>query len=129
VSQPEVAQAISDLKFDLTDEEQYRRDTLYALGRRVNATLVAFVVITDTNQKLQTGFLAEKREGHTKIKGWLVDASAQEPIFSAKSFDGSSGGGYFVAYDKGSDRQVIATDNAIRDLFHGFWSGFKSTGK
>lgn len=130
VPQLDIDRAIADLKIDLTDEEQYRKDVLYSLGKKVNATLVAFAVITDTNQKMQTQFLSYKREGHTKVKAWLCDADRQQPVFSAKSMDGSSGGGFFAGLDKGSDRQVIATENALRDLYHDFWGGFKDqTGK
>ena len=111
-----VAQAIQNLKIDFADEEVWKRETLYALGNLLQADLVIFVVITDTDQRLIQQFLVAKREGTATLKVWMVDAKKKEPIVSAKTIKGKSGGGVFAGLDKGSDRQIIAVANGLRDL-------------
>src|SRR5687767_11021719 len=46
-----VDSAVKKLGIDLTDEEQQKRETLYRIGEEVNADLIAFVVITDVDQR------------------------------------------------------------------------------
>lgn len=120
----QVKAAIETLKIDLADEEQHKRATLIQIGKAVEADLVVFAVITDTSQKLIQQLLSAKREGRAKVKLWLLDVRTEEPILSAKSVEGKSGGGSFAGLNKGSDRQVIAVANALRDGLKDFFKKY-----
>lgn len=119
-----IANAISDLKIDLSDEEQQNKATLYRIGKAVNADLVVFAVITHTDQKFISGILANRREGKATVKLWLLDAKDQTPILSAVNREGKSGGGFFAGLDKGSARIVIAVANAERDTLKDFFKPY-----
>ena len=120
-----VTKAIADLKVDLTDEEQQKKDTLYKIGKAANADLVVLAVITDTAQQFHQGILSNSREGKAKVKMWLLDAKAEKPIFSAVTHEGKSGGGFFAGLDKGSARIIIAVANAERDSLKDFFKPYR----
>ena len=113
-----VKAAVADLKIDLTDEEQQKRETLYQIGEAVEADLVVFVVITDVDQRKVTKFLVSSTEGKAKMKAWLLNVKEKKPVFSAKTFEGASkSGGLFEVGEKGSHRKQLAVANGIRKLF------------
>jgi hypothetical protein len=120
---------IEQQKLDLTDEEQQKRETLYGIADRLHADYVVFVVITNTDQKLIQQILASKREGWADIKVWLLDAAHHTQILSAKTLRGNSGGGFFAGVDKGSDRQVQAVVNGLRDALKDFFKPFPVVSK
>lgn len=119
-----VQSQIEGLKIDFADEEQQKRAVLYDLGRKLKADLVVMVVITDTSQRTIQQFLSSKKEGTAKLKLWLIDVKKEQPILSAKAVEGKSGGGFFAGLDKGSDRQVIAVANGLRDGLKDFFSRY-----
>lgn len=129
VPQDQVTAAIAEIKFDPADEEQYRKQTFYDLGMKVNADLIIFVVITDTSQRLIQQFLAAKREGMAKMKIWLVEPKKEAPILSGFAVEGKSGGSVFAGLDKGSDRQVIAVANGLRDALKNFFKPYPALKK
>ena len=129
IDDKEVQQAIATLNVDMSDEEQHNRTTLYKVADALKADLVVFAVVTDTNQKMQHQLLSLKREGHSKVKLWLLNSKTQKPYISAKTVDGSSGGGFFANLDKGSDRQVIAVANALRDGLKDFFNPYPALTK
>jgi hypothetical protein len=122
VSKDEVERSIADLQIDLTDEEQQKRATLYSLGERLNADYVIFGVITHTEQKEFERVLYKDIEGRTDVKIWLVDVRAKQPVISAKTFTGRSGGNRITL--KPSDRQIQASANAFRDALKEFFRAF-----
>ncbi len=115
VSSDAVNKAVADLKIDLTDEEQQKRENLYKIGKAVNADLVVFAVITDTAQQFHVGVFTNSREGRAKIKLWLLDVKNEKPILSAVVKEGKSGGSFFAGLDVGSTRIIIAVANGERD--------------
>lgn len=113
-----VKAALSNLKIDLTDEEQQKRETLYQIGEAVEADLVVFVVITDVDQRKVAKFLVTSTEGKAKMKAWLLDVKGKKPVFSAKTFEGTSkSGGLIEVGEKGSHRKQLAVANGIRKVF------------
>ncbi len=121
-----VAKAIADLKIDLSDEEQQKRENMLKIGQAVNADLVVFAVITDTSQQMHQNVFSNNREGKAKVKMWLLDVKGQSPIFSAVTSEGKSGGSYFSGLDKGSARIVRAVANAERDSLKDFFKPYKA---
>ncbi len=111
----DVVKALADTKIDLTDEEQHRREVLYGLGEKLDADLVAFVLITDVDQRKVNKFFVQSTEGKAKMKIWLVDVKKKEPLLSAKVIEGTSkSGGFLEIGEKGSNRKVLAVANGIR---------------
>lgn len=119
-----VRKVLSDLKVDLSDEEQQKRASLFEVGKAVHADLVVFAVITHVSQQLHTNVLSSSREGKAQVKLWLLDVAHEKPILSASVKEGKSGGGFFAGLDKGSDRIVIAVGNAIRDHLKEFFKPY-----
>lgn len=119
-----VKRAIASLKIDLSDEEQYKRSTLYAIGKELKANLVIFVVITDVSQRTSSNLFSTTKEGKAKLKAWLLDVDREDPIFSAKVHEGKSTGGHFGELEKGSERIVLACANGIRDLLKDFFKAY-----
>lgn len=125
IPQEKVLNAISTLNIDLTDEEQQKRETLIRVADAVNADYVFFGDITDTSQRLIQQILGAKREGTAKVKMWLLNPKGAKPILlTALTVEGKSGGGFIIIGDKGSDRQVQAVENALRDGLADFFKDF-----
>lgn len=124
ISVERVKSEVAKLKIDFTDEEQQNRATLYSLGQACEADVIVFAVITDTTQRLIQQFLSAKREGTAKLKVWVLNVKEQSPYLSAKSVEAKSGGGFFAGLDKGSDRQVIAVANGLRDVLKDFFAPY-----
>ena len=117
-----VLKTLQGLNVDLSDEEQQKRSTLFQVGEKLSADYVLFAVITETSQKKQMHGLTLDTEGQATIKLWLLDVRDQKAIISAKSFVGRSGGTRgFTIDNKGSDRQVQAAANALRDALKDFF--------
>lgn len=125
VDPAEVASAISAAKVDLTDEENWKRDSLYDIGSKAGATLVLFVVITDTGQHKSANFLSTTVEGWVQLKTWLVDATLRSGIISAKTVKGSSKHSEVIfGTVTGSKLQVIAVGNGLRDVLKDFFKPY-----
>jgi len=123
-----VTGAVKELGINLDDEEEYKRETLYKVGKKVGADLVAFVIITDTSQKVVSRVFVVQKHGIAKIKAWLVDAKAESPIFSAKVLEARSQTGVLApGLQKGSDRQIQAAIDAVRDAFKEFMDSYTVT--
>lgn len=110
-----IKRALDDAEIDLTDEENHRRAVLFDLGKKLEVDYIFLGIITDTDQKKQKRALYEDTEGVTDVKMWLLDVKNNRPIISAKVFSGRSGGARLSLDNKGSDRQIQATANALRD--------------
>ena len=68
IERPQVEAALKKLNVDLTDEEQHRREVFYQVGEEVKADLIAFVLITDVDQRKVAKFLVTSTEGKAKMK-------------------------------------------------------------
>jgi hypothetical protein len=120
-----VSAAIQELKIDLTDEEQHRRAVLLDIANKVNADFIYFGVITHTSQHMTNNLLSQKRRGLTTVKMWFLDVKNGKAILSAKSVQGESSSGTLGGtWGKGSDRQIQATANAIRDGLADFFKEY-----
>jgi hypothetical protein len=128
VGQELVLKTLQSMKVDLTDEEQQRRSLLMDIGKKLDADYLIFAIITETSQKKQMRSLFMDTEGQTTVKLWLLDLNEEKPIISAKSFVGRSGGRMTID-NKGSDRQIQATANAIRDALKDFLSKYPQVKK
>lgn len=115
-----VAQAMAEQNIDLTDEEQQRRSTFFDLGRKLNADIIVAVVITHTSQRTGS-FICE---GITQMKIWLLDVKRESAFIGGKSFEGKSSGTNIFGAEKGSDRQIIAVSNGIRDATAEFFMAY-----
>ena len=124
----EVAKAINELKIDFGDEEQRTRENLYKLGQKTGATLVAFPVIVASKQGKTGGFLP-KAQGEVTLKLWLMDAVKKEPIIYAVTVKGkASGSSFLTGIEKGSDLQVKAVGNTLKDQFKKFFADYPLIG-
>ncbi len=123
IGMPTVLDAIKESKIDFSDEEEWKRASIFQIGKAVNAHYVLFAVITSTDQKKQNRTFYTDIEGMAEIKIWLLDCKTDTPIMSAKTFVGRSGGNR-VGDGKGSNRQIQAAANAfdvaLKDFFKDF---------
>ncbi len=130
VPDADVKAAVDALHLDLSDEESQKRDNLYAIGKKSGADLVAFVVITDVDQRRVTKVFVSSTEGKAKMKMWLVDAKQERPILSAKTFEGTSkSGGWIEVGEKGSSRKQLAVANGLHDNTKEFFKPYPVTKK
>lgn len=118
-----ILEAVKRRELDLKDEEVWKRQTFFDLGKDVGAKYVLFIAITRTEQKQQNRALYTDLEGQAEIKMWLLNCESGEAIVSAKTFVGRSGGAR-VGDGKGSNRQIQAAANAVglglRDFLKSF---------
>lgn len=124
-----VNKTLDSMKIDLTDEEQQRRSVLFDIGKKLDADYLVFAIITETSQKKQMRALYMDTEGQTTVKLWLLDLKDEKPLISAKTFVGRSGGNRLSIDNKGSDRQIQATANALRDALKEFLSKYPEVRK
>jgi hypothetical protein len=112
-----VAAAIKDLKIDLNDEEDYRRENFFRIGHALHANLIVAVEVVDAVNKVVNGFFVT-REGLVKTKTWLLDVDKETSILSAYSHVGKSSGSGSVFSTGGQGRQVAAAGNSVRDVLN-----------
>ena len=115
-----IQKALAELKVDIEDEEQWRRENLFKVGREVGADYVIFAAIMHVEQHLRVNLLTSSREGKAQVKFWLLDVKNEKPMLSSAVREGKSGGGFFAGLDVGSKRIIIAIGNAIRDHLKDF---------
>lgn len=123
-----VESAIDELKIDLTDEENHRKDILYSIGEKSTARLAVFVVLTNNTQRTKNNFFTSTPEGEVTVKYWLVDCKSKTSIFSAKS-ETAKARPKVIAGAKGSDQQLTAADRVIPAAFKDFLEEFPIKGK
>ncbi|MFZ4506839.1 MAG: hypothetical protein ACOYON_03990 [Fimbriimonas sp.] len=123
VPKTDLRDAIAELKIDFTDEEQQKRSVLFDLAKKVKADYIIFAVITETNQAQRDRTFYTDIEGKASVKIWLLNAQKETAILSAKTFVGRSGGNR-LGDGKGSERQIQAAANALRDGLKDFFTDF-----
>lgn len=109
-----VKSKITELKLDFSDEENHRKDNLYAVGEGMQSDYVVFFVITNNTQRTKTNVFTQVREGEVTAKYWLLDVKKREAIFSAKSETAKARPSTdFGIGTKGSDQQLTAADRVV----------------
>jgi hypothetical protein len=99
----------------LNDDDPRRQDALVKLGKALGADFVVLAVITDTEATKDSHVVFTDAVGHATAQMWLVDAKTGQVSMSGKRFSEESGGTRLSYDNKGSDRQVQAAVNAVRD--------------
>lgn len=127
VEEAKVRQALADNKVDLSDEENYRRDTFYKVAKAAGGDLVVFVLITDSRTDKKTSlFKADELQGRAKIKLWFLDAKNEQAIYSAVTKEGKAGGASkLFATNEGTDRRANAAGNAVKEQLEEFFKPYK----
>lgn len=116
-----VTKAVSDLKVDLTDPKQRTPETLYQIGKAVNAPLVAFLVVADARSGSKynpLSFGGLKKEGGATVKFWLVDAVADRPLLTEVTKSSKKGTSGFAPWwaasgTSGNSLSVRALGDAV----------------
>jgi|SRR5579871_6533574 len=129
VDQQLIDKSIADLKIDLNDEEQQKRDTLYKIGKEVKADLIAFVLITDVSKREINNVFSSAIEGRAKIKVWLLDVNAEKPIRSSFVMDSKTNGSAAFGATKGSERIVAAVGKGIEEALKDFFKPYPKVKK
>ncbi|MHB8637361.1 MAG: hypothetical protein ACYC96_12900 [Fimbriimonadaceae bacterium] len=109
---------------DFSDDEQQRRANLFRLGHALHVDYIVLAVITDTRASTNSHILYSDSVGHARAKLWVLDVANEKPILSARRIDSESGGTRLSYDNKGSDREVQAAVNALRDGLKDFLSGW-----
>jgi hypothetical protein len=126
VDSAKVTQALSDTKTDLSDEENYRRDSFYKMAKAAGGDLVVFVLITDSRTDKKTSlFKGDELQGRAKIKLWLLDAKNEQAIYSAVTKEGkAAGASKLFATNEGTDRRANAAGNAVKEQLDEFFKPY-----
>ena len=121
-----VTQALADTKTDLSDEENYRRDSFYKVAKAAGGDLVVFVLITDSRTDKKTSlFKGDELQGRAKIKMWLLDAKNEQAILSAVTKEGkAAGASKLFATNEGTDRRANAAGNAVKEQLEEFFKPY-----
>ncbi len=119
VEDAKIEMALREAKWDLGDEESWRRDSFYDLGRAVGADLVVFGVVTAQSQKMRQNAFSSVPEGEVTAKIWALDVANRQPIISAKTFsDKARAKG---SLSKGSRAQEDAAARLGQSAFQGLY--------
>jgi hypothetical protein len=115
---PVLVKTLADLKIDLMDEENHNRSTLYRMGEAADADIIAFVVITNVDQKrVQRPFGDDDHqlESRANIKIWLLDVKQQRPLLSAFRQEAQAKNILLASFDSGARLIRKAVEGAVRD--------------
>lgn len=127
ISSADIDGAIRDQKLDLDDEENYRRASLFPIGKAVKARLLVFVVIDSVDQRNVQKTFVQSKVAKANLRIWFLDIDSEKPLMTAFRQEASSeGGGMFPAFEKGSARMPIAVANAVRKAFDPFFRPYKT---
>ncbi len=115
----EIAKAIADLKLNLDDEEDHRRENFYKVARAVNADLVLFCFVVETREDKKNGGVfggGDEIQGRATVKTWLLDAKKEQKILSADVKEGKAAGkSKLFGTNEGRGRRVNAVGNAVKE--------------
>lgn len=75
-----VDQAVKDSAVDFSDEEQWTRANLIAIGRKCGANLVYMSVVRNCRVKTINNFLLPRSAGEAQLESWLVDVDKDVSI-------------------------------------------------
>jgi len=119
-----VQASLKKLNVDVTDEENYRRETFFQVGQDLATDYVVFVAVTNTAQRTRTNLFTTVPEGEVTIKYWLLDVKNHTPLFSAKQNTAKARPAAWGGVAKGSDQQLTAADRVVKDTFKSFLTAF-----
>jgi len=114
---------------DFSDDEQQRRAILFQLGHALRVDFIVLAVITDTRASTNSHVIYTDSVGHASAKIWVLDVAHEKAVISGKRIDSESGGSRLTYDNRGSDRQVQAAVNALRDGLKDFLSGWPAATK
>lgn len=121
-----VREAIKALDLDMSDEDNWRRSVVHEIGQKAEADYVLFCVITFTEQKEQRRIWYKDKEGRTDVRVWLIEVATGTPLLTGKTHTGRSGGNRITLDNKGSERQIQAAANAVRDATRAFLAPYRA---
>ncbi|HSV74925.1 MAG TPA: hypothetical protein VLH79_14285 [Chthonomonadales bacterium] len=121
----DVTGAVRDLEINLADPETWRTATFQQIGERMRVDYVLFCLVTMTEQKEQQRTWYVDREGRTDVRVWLIDVRAGRAVLGGQTFTGRSGGNRISIDNRGSDRQIQAAVNAVRDATRQFLAPYR----
>lgn len=128
VVDPEIVnKVIAEAKFDIEDEEEYRKVRFYELGKAAGADLVIFVAIVEARrQDKRNLFSGVEVEGVAKIKTWFLDVQAETPILNGTIFEAKAAGQTFLGpiNQGGSERIANAVSNAAKRVLEPFMKDY-----
>jgi hypothetical protein len=120
-----VSKAVTDSGINFDDEEEHRKDSLYKIGKELNADLVMFVVVDQAYSKLKQNLFGNQREGLAKTRTWLVDVKDQKPLLSAFIREGKSTGNAGLGSKGNRSHMGAACSNATRDTLNAVLTSFE----
>lgn len=123
---PRTRDAIRELGLDMSDEDNWRKSVVREIGQRAGADYVLFCAITFTEQKEQRRVWYKDKEGRTDVRVWLIEVSSGTALLTGKTHTGRSGGNRITFDNKGSDRQIQAAANAVRDATRDFLAPYRA---
>ena len=109
---------LSEMKregIDFSDDEQQRRAILFQLGHALHVDYIVLAVITDTRASTNSHVIYSDSVGHASAKIWVLDVAHEKVVLSGRKIDSESGGSRLSYDNRGSDRQVQAAVNTLRD--------------
>ena len=109
---------LSEMKregIDFSDDEQQRRAILFQLGHALHVDYIVLAVITDTRASTNSHVIYSDSVGHASAKIWVLDVAHEKAVLSGRKIDSESGGSRLSYDNRGSDRQVQAAVNTLRD--------------
>lgn len=109
---------------DFSDDEQQRRAILFQLGHALQVDYIVLAVITDTRASTNSHIIYSDSVGHASAKLWLLDVAHDKVVLSGRRIDSESGGSRLTYDNRGSDRQVQAAVNTLRDGLKDFLSAW-----
>lgn len=118
---------LSEMKregIDFSDDEQQRRAILFQLGHALKVDYIVLAVITDTRASTNSHIIYSDSVGHASAKLWVLDVAHDKVILSGRKIDSESGGSRLTYDNRGSDRQVQAAVNTLRDGLKDFLGGW-----
>ncbi len=124
VDEATVAKSLSDSGINFDDEEEWRKENMYKVGKAANADLVLFVVVNQAYSKVKQNAFNQQREGLAKTKVWLLDAKESKPILSAHNREGKSTGSMGIGQKGNRSQMGAACANAIRDVANAVLADF-----
>ena len=109
---------LSEMKhegIDFSDDEQQRRAIMFQLGHALHVDYIVLAVITDTRASTNSHVIYSDSVGHASAKLWVLDVAHEKVVLSGRKIDSESGGSRLSYDNRGSDRQVQAAVNTLRD--------------
>lgn len=126
VEEADVEGALRRLDLDMARSENWTPEKLLSVGQACGADYVLFAVVTFTEQKEQERIWYRDKEGRADVRVWLLDVRKDKALIEGVTFVGRSGGNRITIDNKGSERQIQAAANAVRDALRDFLAPYRA---